>query len=574
MRPGTAGKKHQAAAKLAAAASRAHSTADQPPVHGSADSFPPAATAAAAAAATTTGASDATLPIHEPVHADSSSAAGQAMGKEPSVVAEGEAVTQQGQGGVIQTDSAVEEGSQSRSLELPLSILLTGEAPVKKRGRPYKNAANAEKAAQRDARKAAQEAAERAAYQAASEAAQVVIAAPPIKKRRGRPPKDPAKLAAALAAYHANAHARQASTEHQQGNAGFDTVMEAAQAAAAHASAAAAEPAHVSPSEADATLPSPVPRSGQKKRGRPPKNIAKAVGDNLQSPGASAANGNGYSAMRQDAIRGDADDNADDEDDDQALLDAAAVLTSDLPFPQGIRKQTLPFQQPKSRQPKGRHRSGNHAKPAVLSQPAAADRQRRRGLELVSSRATALLDSIGPDPNGPAQDQDLTPQPHPNLSPQKQGGPPAGSDLMVPAPSVAGRSSKRQRKHHHSSQQPATAAAGSTGSPPQATPSLAPSPPSPGLQTVPEAADDIACRDDSSAVAVPVPASSSLINDDAGGSPTPHAAMSPVRQAVGGLSTPHADPMSPIPYAAAGETTLNCTHSYEDCKCQQSQLPV
>ena len=37
----------------------------------------------------------------------------------------------------------------------------------KKRGRPYKNAANAEKAAERAARKAAAEAAEKAAYEAA-----------------------------------------------------------------------------------------------------------------------------------------------------------------------------------------------------------------------------------------------------------------------------------------------------------------------------------------------------------------------------------------------------------------------
>lgn len=540
----------------------AHSTADQPPVHGSADSVRPAATAAAAAVATTIGVSEVALPNHEPARAESSSAAGQAVGNEPPVPTEGEAVkqTQQGQGGVLEIDTAVEEGSRSRSLELPLSILLTGEAPfpAKKRGRPYKNAANAEKAAQRDARKAAQEAAERAAYQAASEAAQVVIAAPLIKKRRGRPPKDPAKLAAALAAYHANAHARQASTEHEQGNAGFDTVMEAAQAAAAYASAAAPEPAHLSPSEAEVTLPAPVPRSGQKKRGRPPKNIAKAVGDNLRSPVASAGKGDGHSAMRQDAIRGNAHDSAEDEDEDQALLDAAAVLTSDLPFPQGVRRQTLPFQQPKSRQPKGRHWSGNHAEPDVPSKPAAARaKQRRRGLELVSSRATALLDSIGPDLNGPAQEQD--PQPHPNLSPQKQSGPPMGSDSEVPAPLDAGRSSKRQRKRHHSSQQPATAAAGSTGNPPQAI--LTPSPPSPGLQAIPEATNDIACRNDSSTVAVPIPAASSLSNYDARGLPTPHAApVSPIHHAVGGLATLHADPMSPITHAAAGEMTLNSTH--------------
>ena len=491
------------------------------------------------------------------------------MSTEPPAEAEEEGVkhTQQGQEGVSQIDPAMEERSQSRSLELPLSILLTG-GPVKKRGRPYKNAANAEKAAQRDARKAAQEAAERAAYQAASEAAQVVIPAPPAKKRRGRPPKDPAKLAAALAAYHANAHARQASTDHEQGSARFDTVMEAAQAAAAHASAAAVEPAQLSPLKAEVTLPAPAPRSGQKKRGRPPKSIAKAVGDNLQSPMASAADGDGHSAMRQDSIRGDAGEDIaeDDDDDDQALLDAAAVLTSDLPFPQGIRRQTLPFQQTKSRQSKGRRRSGNHAKPAEQSKPAAAQgKQRRRGLELVSSRATALLDSIGPDPNGPAQGQVPTPQPHPNLSLQNQGEPPIGSDSEPTAPPAAGRPSKLQRKHHHSSQQPATAAAGRTGNPPQATPTHAPSPPSPELQpssemqTVPETMHGVARRHDSSAVAVPVAAASSLSDHGAGGLLNPHAApVSPVHHAVGGLPNPHADSMSPISHAAAGEITLHC----------------
>ena len=542
-------------------------------MHESADSFPPAASAAAAI---TTDISVASLPNHRPVHADSSSAAaGQATSMEPPVENEGEAAkhTQQSLEEVLLTESA---RSQSRSLDLPLSILLAGGPVQKKRGRPYKNAANAERAAQRDARKAAQAAAERAAYQAASEAAQVVIAAPSIKKRRGRPPKDPAKLAAALAAYHANARARQAGSDHEQGNARFDTVMEAAQAAAAHASAAAAEPAHLSSSEAEVMLPAPTPRSGQKKRGRPPKSIATAVGDNLTSPIASAADVDVHSPVRQDSTRGNAGDIAEDEDDDQALLDAAAVLTSDLPFPQGIRRQTLPFQQPKSRQPKGRRRSGIHAKPAVQSKPAAAQgKQRRRGLELVSSRATALLDSIGPDPNVPAQDENPTPQPHPILSPQKLDGPPIGSDSDPPAPPVADCPSKRQRKHHHSSQQPATAAAGSTGDPPQATPPHAPSPPSPELQAVPEAIHDIVRRDDSSAAPIPTAAASSLSNHDAGVLPTPHAApVLPVHHAAGGLPNPQADPMSLIPHAAAGEMTLHSIQQLGGLEVQSLELQL
>ena len=540
-------------------------------MHASAESLPQAGTAAAAAAATTTGVADATLPNHEPVHADSSSAAGQALSKDSPVGAEEEAVkhTQQEQEGALQADPAMQERSQSRSLELPLSILLTGGGPVKKRGRPYKNAANAEKAAQRDARKASQEAAQRAAYQAASDAAQVVIAAPPIKKRRGRPPKDPAKLAAALAAYHANAHARQASIDHEQDNAGFDTVMEAAQAAAAHVSAAALEPAHLLPSEAEVTLPVPLPRSGQRKRGRPPKRIATAAGDNPRSPLASAAHGDGHPAMRQNTTTGNAGDIAEDADDDQALLDAAAVLTSDLPFSQGIRRQTLPFQQPKSRQSKGRRRSGNHAKPAVQSKPAAAQgKQHRTGLELVSSRATALLDSIGPDPNGPAQHQVATPQPHPNLSPQKQAGPLIGSVSEPPAPPVAGRPSKRRRTHHHSTLQPATAAADSTGNPPQAVSTHAPSPPPAKLQSVPET---IPHRYDLSTVAAPTAAAASSQScHDARGSPThPAAPLSPLHHAAGCLPTPHADPMPPIPHDAAGETTLAL---HTNWKCYQKSI--
>lgn len=513
----------------------------------SADSLPPAATTAAAAAALSAGVSGGALPNLEPMHADTFSAAGQATSKEVPRETEAKPVkqTQQGQEEVLQTHSAMEDRSQSHNSELPLSILLNG-GPVKKRGRPYKNAANAEKAAQRDARKAAQAAVEKAAYQAAGEAAQVVIAAPPIKKRRGRPPKDPAKLAAALAAYHANAHARQASTDQEQGsNPGFDTVMEAAQAAAAHASAAVAGPSaavagpaqQLSPAQTEVTVTAPAPRSGQKKRGRPPKSIAKALGDNLQSLSGSAADGDGHSAGRQETVSINAEDVAEDEDDDQALLDAAAVLTSDLPFPQGIRRQALPFQQSKRRQAKGRHRSGSHAK--VQSKPAAAQgKQRRRGLELVSSRATALLDSIGPDPNGPARDQVPSPQPHPSGSPQMQGDPLTGPLLEPAAPPVSGRPSKRQRKHssHHSSQPPATAAAGSTGGSPQATPAHAPSPPSQGL---PEAMNDIAHTDDSSAAAVPTVAVSSPGGHDAGGLPTPHAA-----------------PMPTIPHSVAGEMTL------------------
>lgn len=552
LQPGCAGRKRAEAAKLAEAALKAHSTADQTQVHESADLFPPAATTAAAAATSSAGISDRSLPNIEPVvHADTFSAAGQATSKQSpgETGAKAEKPTQQGQEEVLQTHSATEDRSQSHGLELPLSILLNG-GPVKRRGRPYKNAANAEKAAQRDARKAAQAAVEKAAYQAAGEAAQVVIAAPLLKKRRGRPPKDPAKLAAALAAYQANAHARQAAStdQEQQGNPGFgfDTVMEAAQAAAAHASAAAAGPSaavarpaqQLSPPQTDVTVTAPAPRSGQKKRGRPPKSIAKALGDNLQSLSGSAANGEDHSAGRQETMSATANDVAEDEDDDQALLDAAAVLTSDLPFPQGIRRQALPLQQSKRRQPKGRHRSGSHAK--VQSKPAAAaqGKQRRRGLELVSSRATALLDSIGPDPNGPARDQVLSPQPHPSGSPQIQGGsPPTSSHLERPAPPVSGHPLKKQRKHHHSSQQPATAAAGSTGDSPQATPAHVPSPPSPGL---PEAMNDIAHTDDSSAVAVPTAAVSSPGVHDAGG-----------------LPTPHATPMPTVPHSVAGELALH-----------------
>ena len=543
LQPGCAGMKRAAAANLAAPGPKAHSTADQTRVHESADSLPPAATTAAASSV---GISNGALPNLGPVHADTFSAAGQATSKELPGGTDRQAVkqTQQGQEEELQTHSAMEDRSQSHNLELPLSILLNG-GPVKKRGRPYKNAANAEKAAQRDARKAAQAAVEKAAYQAAGEAAQVVIAAPPIKKRRGRPPKDPAKLAAALAAYQANAHARQAAStdQEQQGNPGFgfDTVMEAAQAAAAHASAAVAGPSaavagpaqQLSPPQTEVTVT--APRSGQKKRGRPPKSIAKALGDNLQPPpSASAADGDGHLARRQETMSATADDVAEDEDDDQALLDAAAVLTSDLPFPQGIRRQALPFQQSKRRQPKGRHRSGSHAK--VQSKAAAAQgKQRRRGLELVSSRATALLDSIGPDPNAPARDQVPSPQPHLSGSPQMPTGPLTSSRLEHPAPPVSGRPLKKQRKHHHSSQQPATAVAGSTGESPQATP--ASSPPSPGL---PEAMNDSAHTDDASAVAVPAAVVSSPGVHDAGGLPTPQATHVP--------SAPH---------SAAGEMTLH-----------------
>ena len=574
---GCAGKKKpRDAAKLAETALKAQSTADQAPVPKAADSFPQAATTSAAPtaaitatdAATTSGVPDATLPDSEPVHAQSSSAAGQATSKESPAEAEAEAVkqTQQGQEGVSQTESAREERSQPRkgSLELPLSLLLTGVG-VKKRGRPYKNAANAERAAQRDARRAANEAAEKAAYQAASEAAQVVLAAPPSKKRRGRPPKDPAKLAAALAAYHANAHARQANTDSaEEAGAGLDNVMEAAQAAAAQASAAAAEPAVMSPPQADVALTTASPRPAQKKRGRPPKSIARAVADSLQLPSDSVINGGSHFAMRPDSVTSNNDNEEEDDDDHQALLDAAAVLTSDLPFPQGVRRQTVPFQQPKSRQPKGRRRSGSHAKAAVQSKPAAAQgKQARRGLELVSSRATALLDSISPDPHGPVEDRIPSPQPHslpPGLSPLKQGDPPIGSDSEAAAPPVSGHPSKRQRKHYHRFQQPDnTAAAGTTEGQPQATPAHPHSPPLPGPQTSSQARNDItqAQRDDSSAIAVPTGTASSPSHHAPPGSPVPHTAPGSLPpHAAPGSPTPHAAPGSPPPHSATGEMGL------------------
>lgn len=458
-------------------------------------------------------------PTHTvPAHAHTTAIEGQGQGhptsKGSSISPEGRAVgqTQQGQE-TAQTDSARDggAGSQSHGAELPFPVLPAGGGPVKKRGRPYKNAASAEKAAQREARQAAQEAAEKAAYQAASQAAQVVISAPPVKKRRGRPPKDPAKLAAALAAYHANTQARQTSIDAKQSYAGLDTVMEAAQAAAAQASAAAGQPPAVLAPQADvggSTRGSDPPPPVQKKRGRPPKSIAKALGDALQtlSGSVAAANGGHGDDNFRDGFGG---SDYDGNDDDQALLDAAAVLTSDLPFPQGVRRQAEPPRQPNSRQLKGKRRSGNHATAAVQSGPPPVfGRRGRRGLELVSSRATALLDSIGPDLQGPGESPP-PPRPHPYLLPAKRAGPPVGSKPEPVAPLVSGPPVKRRRKAGHSSLQPATAASGSTGGRPQAAPTQAPLPSLPGgPHTLSDAGKDVVHAVADGSTAVPVPTAS------------------------------------------------------------------
>ncbi|KAL3155833.1 hypothetical protein ABBQ32_012843 [Trebouxia sp. C0010 RCD-2024] len=497
-------------------------------------------------------------PVHtDPVHAHAVEGQGQghAASKGSSISPEGRAVgqTQQGQE-AAQTDSARDGGAGSRlhAAELPSSLLLAA-GPVKKRGRPYKNAASAAKAAQREARRAAHEAAEKAAYQAASQAAQVVISAPPVKKRRGRPPKDPAKLAAALAAYHANTQARQASMDAEQSYAGLDTVMEAAQAAAAQASAAAGQPPAVSVPQADvgaSTTGSAPPPPAQKKRSRLPRSIAKALGDALQTLSGSlgAANGGDGENNFWDGFRGgDFDGN----DDDQALLDAAAVLTSDLPFPQGVRRQAEPPHQPNSRQLKGKRRSGNHAKAAVQSDPTPAyGRRGRRGLELVSSRATALLDSIGPDPQGLGESPP-PPRPHPYLLPAKRAGPPVGSKPESAAPLPSGPPVKRRRKAGHSSLQPATAASGSTVGQPQTAPTQAPLPSSPGPHTVSDAGNDAvhALADGSTAVPVPTATASTPDHLAAAAMPVPDAATDGTSSAASPL--PNGPPPSSAPEVTA-----------------------
>ena len=378
------------------------------------------------------------------------------------------------------------------------------------------------------------EAVEKAAYQAASEAAQVVVAAPPVKKRRGRPPKDPAKLAAALAAYHANKHARQASMDAEvgHGGTGMDTIIDAAQAAAAQVTAAAAaeEPATaaVSPRRSDASPAAAAssPQPAKKKRGRPPKSIAKAVGNNLQS--LVVDHPNDYSS-RQDGIRSD-------DDDHQALLDAAAVLTSDLPFPQGARGQAMASQQPRSRQTKGKRKSGGLTNAGKAARAAAPqEKQQRRGLEVVSSRAAALLESIGPESHVPSDDQIPSPEPHgtpPDDSLAPQGGPPVGSDSDPSPPAQSGYPSKRRRRQHpHSSQQPATAASGSAGGTVQAAPELSPPLTSPELpQALSESRHDAThARTDGSSAAVLQTATAS----------SPHLAVGPLSAALQAATGDH-----------------------------------
>ena len=434
----------------------------------------------------------------------------------------------------------------SHGPELPLSILLDG-ASNKKRGRPYKNAANAEKAAERAARRAATEAVEKAAYEAAAEAAQVVITAPamlPVKKRRGRPPKDPAKLAAALAAYHASTSARQASMEAEETFLNSGARQEAAQAAAQasfeEAQLQAAEQPQLQapeqPQQEEVAPPAPAatPNPVRKKRGRPPKAVAKAVVDNLNSPSDSlpiAALAGGY------AFRLDPPNSIEDEDHDQAILDAAAVLTSSLPYPQEVAVRPSPVAR-QGRRAKGKRKSSNSSadapKPAaaqkrargrgqgtsqqwqptrdkqpldrdgqmameseqerhrlpVREQQSPAERQqnqgerqqnqrerqqdqaerqqdregqlskersRRRQLEVVSSRATAILESIGPDSQPLAGADVPNPDSHPVPGPPgSREYPSPGSDSEPAAPPQSGYPSKR-----HKSNQPATAASAS-----------------------------------------------------------------------------------------------------------------
>jgi len=427
----------------------------------------------------------------------------------------------------------------SHGPELPLSILLDG-ASNKKRGRPYKNAANAEKAAERAARRAATEAAEKAAYEAAAEAAQVVITAPamlPVKKRRGRPPKDPAKLAAALAAYHASTSARQASMDAEEAFLNSGASQEAAQAAAQAAFEGPPPQAAENPQlqaaeqpqleEVAPPAPAATPNPVRKKRGRPPKAVAKAVVDNLNSPSDSLP----IAALAGDyAFRQDPSNSIEDEDHDQAILDAAAVLTSSLPYPQEIAVRPSPVAR-QGRRAKGKRRSSNSSADAPM--PAAAqkrqrgraqgtsqqwqptrdkqpldrdeqmameleqerqrlpvreqqnpaerqqdqaerhqnqgerqqdrggeqskERSRRRQLEVVSSRATAILESIGPD-SQPLADADM-PNPDSHPVPDPPGSrvyPSPGSDSEPAAPPQSGYPSKR-----HKPTQPATAASAS-----------------------------------------------------------------------------------------------------------------
>jgi len=415
----------------------------------------------------------------------------------------------------------------SHGPELPLSILLDGSS-TKKRGRPYKNAANAEKAAERAARRAATEAAEKAAYEAAADAAQVVIKAPvmlPVKKRRGRPPKDPAKLAAALAAYHAITTARQASMEAEEAFLNSGARQEAAQAtaqapfeepqlqAAEQPQLQAAEQPQLE--EGAHQAPAITPKSVRKKRGRPPKAVAKAVVDNLNSPSDSLP----IAALAGDyPFRQDPANSIEDEDHDQAILDAAAVLTSSLPYPQEIAVRPSPVAR-QGRRAQGKRRSSNSSadapkpsaaqkrqrgrsqgtsqqwqptrdrqldrdgqmatereqerhRPPVREQQNQAERQqdregeqpkerlRRRQLEVVSSRATAILESIGPDSQPIAGADMANPNSHPVPDPPgSREYPSPGSDSEPAAPPQSGYPSKRQNRHK--SNQPATAASAS-----------------------------------------------------------------------------------------------------------------
>ncbi len=472
-------------------------------------------------------------------HPAAAPAAGAAAGLQ--TAADGFSEADQGQEGSDANGGREGRGrAGSHGSELPLSILLDG-ASNKKRGRPYKNAANAEKAAERAARRAATEAAEKAAYEAAAEAAQVVITAPamvPVKKRRGRPPKDPAKLAAALAAYHASTSARQASMEAEEAFLNSGARQEAAQAAAqapfeepqpedaAQPQLQAAEQPQLE--EVAPPAPAATPNPVRKKRGRPPKAVAKAVVDNLNSPSDSLP----IAALAGDyAFRQDPPNSIEDEDHDQAILDAAAVLTSSLPYPQEIAVRPSPMAR-QGRRAKGKRRSSNSSadapKPAAAQKRArgraqgtsqqwqptrdrqaldrdgqmamepeqerhrlpvreqrnpaerqqnqgerqldqaerqqdreeeqSKERSRRRQLEVVSSRATAILESIGPDSQPPQADADMpNPDSHPVPDPpSSREYPSPGSDSEPAAPPQSGYPSKR-----HKSNQPATAASAS-----------------------------------------------------------------------------------------------------------------
>ncbi|KAL0037884.1 hypothetical protein WJX79_003856 [Trebouxia sp. C0005] len=117
--------------------------------------------------------------------------------------------------------------------------------------------------------------------------------------------------------------------------------------------------------------PAITPKPVRKKRGRPPKAVAKAVVDNLNSPSDSLP----IAALAGDyAFRQDAPNSIEEEDHDQAILDAAAVLTSSLPYPQEIAVRPSPMAK-QGRRAKGKRRSSNSS--ADAPQPAAAHKRPR-----------------------------------------------------------------------------------------------------------------------------------------------------------------------------------------------------